>query len=63
MSSTKELSLKIEDLEERIAPHIQVWLPSGDVVEAHPQAAVHADLGPNASPEWHMANPGTEIFK
>jgi len=40
MKKLQELSLKIEDLEERIAPHITVYLPDQaalETVEGHPQ--------------------------
>ncbi|WP_305909877.1 hypothetical protein Q9L42_003155 [Methylomarinum sp. Ch1-1] len=51
MKDKQPLTLKIEDLEERIAPHISVFLPeaASDMAEpgAHPEAGLHAKLGTN----------------
>lgn len=61
MKKTQELTLKIEDLEERIAPHINVYLPevSNVVNEIHGELVndqisvsnsghVHGSVGPEA---------------
>ncbi|MCK5662406.1 MAG: hypothetical protein KAI17_02920 [Thiotrichaceae bacterium] len=51
MNNEKKLFLKIEDLEERIAPHISVFLPdaASDMASpgAHPESHLHAKLGTN----------------
>ena len=50
MKNTQELSLKIEDLEERIAPHLGIALPmeAAEAADpgAHPESGIHARLGP-----------------
>lgn len=55
MKNNEELTLKIEDLEERIAPHITVLLPEmsnveGDQISQGTQAHLHATIGPGADP-------------
>lgn len=52
----KKLTLKIEDLEERIAPHLNVILPeaASDMANpgAHPKSGLHGTLGPGAGDSW-----------
>lgn len=55
MNNAKELTLKIEDLEERIAPHIAVALPGvsevpNDQVVIGTEGGVHGSVGPEADP-------------
>ena len=53
MKTTQELTLKIEDLEERIAPHLTILLPDasaveGDKISQGTHSHLHGTMGPGA---------------
>ncbi|WP_031434392.1 hypothetical protein [Methylomarinum vadi] len=70
MKKNQELTLKIEDLEERIAPHLIITpaepaYENGVQPEVHPQADVHGRLGPLADDiegGWRISTPGHEVL-
>ena len=66
---TKELKLKIEDLEERIAPHLVIYPDPHSGIEGnevHPKGGVHGRLGSpeglaEAGEEWRISTRGTRM--
>ena len=63
MKKVQELSLKIEDLEERIAPHIMIAPAEQASDSAQPegeQHQVHGTIGPGAD-DWHLKTPHGEV--
>ena len=64
MKKVQELSLKIEDLEERIAPHIMIapaeQASDNATPSAHDHGDVHASLGPSTD-TWRIETRGHTI--